>query len=248
MEAAAIADSPLQRYERDAYAAIEGWLEREVLWALRGVADFHRQHGITGAVCEIGVHHGRFFLALESATPPPAPCYAIDVFEQQQLNVDRSGKGDLAIFQRHLDNFARAKDRVIVKPMDSTSAEARKFFRSIEGTVALFSVDGGHTVAHTTTDLRSAENALCRGGVVFQDDYFHPDWPGVTEGLLAYFSGVHALVPVMAIGRKLLLTRMSDAPAFVGHFKPLFAAETALRAKMISFGGYNYWSVSTRRI
>jgi hypothetical protein len=240
-------EAALRRYERDAYPAIEGWLHRNVLWALNGVADFHAQRGIIGAGCEIGVHHGRFFLAIENVTPPESPCYALDVFEQQELNVDRSGKGSLSVFQRHVSDFAKSKDRVIVKQLDSTSAEARKFFRSIEGTVSLFSVDGGHTRAHAAADLRSAESVLCGGGVVFLDDYFNPDWPGVIEGLLAYLSGTHTLVPIMAIGGKLMMAGVSDAPALVGHFKPLFAADTSLRAKMTIFGGYSYWSVSTRR-
>jgi hypothetical protein len=237
----------LDRYEQEAYPAIEGWLDRKVLWALRGVTDCQARHGILGAVCEIGVHHGRFFLALENAAPPSVPCYALDVFERQEWNSDRSGKGDLSIFRQHLNRFARSKDRVVIHQLDSTSAEARKFFRSIEGAVSLFSIDGGHTLAHTTTDLRSAESALCPGGVAFLDDYCHADWPGVTEGLLAYLSGIHTLVPIMAIGGKLLLTGVTDAPRLINHFKPLFAAETALKAKTTTLGGYSFWSVRTRK-
>jgi peptide chain release factor 2 len=53
---------------------------------------------------EIGVHHGRLFIPMALARRPGERALAIDVFEDQHLNVDHSGKGDRARFE---ENVAR---------------------------------------------------------------------------------------------------------------------------------------------
>ena len=45
------------------------------------------------------------------------------------------------------------------------------------------------------SDLRFAEEVLVNGGVVFVDDVFNPEWPGVVEGVPAFLRAVPALVP-----------------------------------------------------
>ena len=50
--------------------------------------------GVPGGLAEIGIHHGRSFIALAAAARPTDPLIAIDVFERferQDLNVDQSG-------------------------------------------------------------------------------------------------------------------------------------------------------------
>ena len=61
--------------------------------------------GIKGAVGEIGVHHGLFFFALAAAARPCEPLIAIDVFGDQQKNVDSSGNGNYNIFRSHAQRF-----------------------------------------------------------------------------------------------------------------------------------------------
>ena len=56
---------------------------------------------------EIGVHHGQFFIALNQLIPSNFTSYAIDVFDNQQLNIDKSGEGNKSKFIENLRNFDR---------------------------------------------------------------------------------------------------------------------------------------------
>ena len=58
--------------------------------------------GLRGDVCEIGVHRGTSFLVLTDATSGTERAVAVDVFGDQEKNIDRSGQGDRTIFERHL--------------------------------------------------------------------------------------------------------------------------------------------------
>ena len=56
-----------------------------------------------GGIAEIGVHHGKFFLLLNSITEERFKSFAIDLFGAQHLNIDFSGRGDLEIFKTNFD-------------------------------------------------------------------------------------------------------------------------------------------------
>ena len=49
--------------------------------------------GIDGSLAEIGLHHGKSFIALCLGLVGDQKAYGIDVFENQSLNLDHSGKG-----------------------------------------------------------------------------------------------------------------------------------------------------------
>ena len=237
-----IADQRLRNYIRNGFRDVEGWLQMPVLWALAHIVEYQQEAGYEGASCEIGVHHGRFLLALEAVTPENQPCYAMDVFDNQALNVDGSGQGVLATFEENVRKFAVHPDRVEPKALDSTSGEAAGFLRSIEGRVQLFSVDGGHTRLHALNDLRVAENTLMPGGVVFLDDAFNPQWPGVVEGMIDYLDQGGKLVPVALVGGKMLLAGISHAPAMIDRLGKACDAKTA-HAKLVQLRGHALLSI-----
>lgn len=53
-----------------------------------------KQHelGIFGAVGEIGVHHGKFLIPIVGSALAGEPAIAMDLFENQQSNLDKSGQ------------------------------------------------------------------------------------------------------------------------------------------------------------
>lgn len=237
-----VADARLEAFMRGAFLEVHGWVGRGAIWSLEQVALVHARDGVTGGGCEIGVHHGRFFLAIENVTQGGALCHGIDVFDDQTLNVDRSGRGSEEAFRENVSRHAIEPDRVRTVVMDSTSARARSFFRDIEGQIALFSVDGGHTRAHAMADLASAQNALAPGGVVWLDDYFNANWPGVTEGVFDYLRGPHRLRPVLAIENKLVLAGISHAEPLMVQFRDA-GREAGRRVKQVTFCGYSFVSM-----
>ena len=59
-----IANENLRRYRENGFDNIEGWCNPAVFYALDLLdsAPINK----TGGICEIGVHHGKFFLALDA--------------------------------------------------------------------------------------------------------------------------------------------------------------------------------------
>ena len=71
-------------------------------------------------LCEIGVHHGKSFIPIVLFSGDSV-CHCVDVFEDQSLNIDSSGRGDYEVFCRNLTKFNISMDRVRVHKAYSTS-------------------------------------------------------------------------------------------------------------------------------
>ena len=163
--------------------AIEGWLSPAVPWAIEAVQIAHDRLNVSGSLVEIGVHHGKFFTFLDQIRRDDESAHAIDLFGDQKLNVDKSGKGSAAAFLTNLRNHSRAPDATRLWQGDSTRLVHEPHVRSAVAPCRLFSLDGGHTAEHTASDLRFAEQVVVNGGVVFVDDILNPEWPGVINGV-----------------------------------------------------------------
>ena len=77
---------------------VEGWLCPTTAHIMITLAEEQTRLGMQGDLAEIGVHHGKSFLALATSIAPGKTIFAIDVFEDQHRNVDQSGRGDRQIF------------------------------------------------------------------------------------------------------------------------------------------------------
>ena len=108
------------------FSALQDYLERGIgsvdgcLWPTTGsmIAELLvRQVSATvrGDVCEIGLHHGRLFLILASATVVGERAVAVDVFEAQEKDLDASGAGDRTILERHIALYAAGAHCEIIK-------------------------------------------------------------------------------------------------------------------------------------
>ena len=87
----------LKRYATEGHLAVEGWLGIGALGLTVAISERQLSRGIRAAVGEIGVHHGRYFIALALLREKSERAVAIDVFEDQHLNVDYSGSGNREI-------------------------------------------------------------------------------------------------------------------------------------------------------
>jgi hypothetical protein len=213
------------------HTSVPGWVTEGALATISSLATLQDELGIDGSACEIGVHHGRLFIALASMVAADAFCLAIDVFENQKANVDKSGHGDYAQFMAHVDRWLGDPSRIRVLRADSLTLTQADLLSQLDGKlVRLFSVDGGHTVKHVLNDLALAENVLASGGVVIVDDFYNPHWPGVTEGVVRYLLSdrLGVLVPFAYGDNKLYLTREDHAAifhSFVGQGLRPFAVD-----------------------
>lgn len=151
-----------------------GWVDFQILKLLLAEQGPSTQ----SAVAEIGVHHGKSFIALAGFSGARKLC-AIDLFGDQKRNLDRSGKGDKARFLQNLKEFGVREDRLTL--FQSASEDVRpKDLMDAVGRVGLFHIDGGHHVKVVTSDLELACAVATDDAVIVLDDVFRPEWPEVS--------------------------------------------------------------------
>ncbi|CAL1240866.1 class I SAM-dependent methyltransferase [Candidatus Methylocalor cossyra] len=213
----------LKRYLSSGYKAVSGWLGPETMAQILAIHQVQQRLGISGAVGEIGVHHGKLFILLYLLASADEAAVAVDLFDAQELNIDKSGRGDFGLFTANLKHHAGDLSRLKVIGTDSTRIGGREILAATGRPLRLFSIDGGHLASIVRHDLNTAAESLGDGGVVILDDYFNPEFPGVSEGTNRFFFTDNgrvgkALVPFLIGMNKLYLTTAGRAEAFLDHF------------------------------
>lgn len=227
-----INNSCLKKYRENGFDHVEGWCNYE-LFSTLDVLDSAEINKVGGCL-EIGVHHGKFFILLNQLIDPQYKSYAIDVFEDQHLNIDSSGSGSRAALCRNLEAYDahRGSNTVIIQG-DSTDPSLR--LREVVGAGAMrfISVDGGHTVEHTISDLSLASDLINNQGVVILDDILNHHWLGVIEGAGRYLDTRPTLVPFAIGHNKLYMSKLS----YQSYYYNLFA-RAGLLVKPVLFHGH----------
>jgi hypothetical protein len=189
---------------------VDGWLNPFSARFIVALARAQITKGICGAAAEIGVHHGRLFILMHLASPAGQKDIAIDIFDDQQLNRDHSGRGDLARFLDNLERLGGRSTDVVIVQQSSLELKSSDILRAV-GHVRLFSVDGGHTEECVMNDLNIAQSVLCKGGVLVLDDFFNEYWPEVAVGTLKFLtSGASRLRPFAITPGKTYLAGADD--------------------------------------
>jgi hypothetical protein len=197
----------LQRYLSDGLGQVEGWLDPRSAKVIAALGEYQTAQGIRGAVGEIGVHHGKLLVLLDLIKAKGEISFAVDLFDDQKLNVDQSGLGDYSQLARNLEKFSTGLDRVEIFKRNSMDLRADDLLAAC-GPVRLFSVDGGHTAACTLNDIQISEASTLDHGLVVVDDYFNPSWPDVSAGVAQYiFHRGSTLRPFAISPNKLYLAR-----------------------------------------
>ena len=196
----------LEAYLSSGLDQVHGWLDSYSARFIADLADVQRNGGVTGAFGEIGVHHGKLFILLRLAAQGD-PGFAVDVFGKQELNTDRSGRGDRDRFEGNIQRWAPGGGKVTVFERSSLDISPSEILDAV-GPCRLVSVDGGHTAECAFSDLKLAEAVLSDGGVAILDDYFNPHWPDVSTGTARYCLDVAtSLRPFAITPNKVMLAR-----------------------------------------
>jgi hypothetical protein len=168
---------------------------------------------VVGHVGEIGVYFGRYILGLACFLNANERAVGIDLFDDQEFNLDQAGIGSLEIFKKNI--AAHAADPSV---WDSIRADSTKFhnFRELQEFSAkyrefkLFSVDGCHTTSHTLADIAFGANILANGGLLIVDDFGNAGWSGVVDGTSLYFTNRNIRLAPLVVGfNKLICTTIS---------------------------------------
>ncbi|TGD42211.1 class I SAM-dependent methyltransferase, partial [Pseudotabrizicola sediminis] len=226
----------LDSYANDGFKKVEGWVDARLLPILKLLHQTQTEMAVQGGVLEIGVHHGRFFLPLNAMVEPAeGPSFAIDLFEDQALNIDRSGHGSSGKFAESLRLFDRhGGANVHTIAGDSTRLRHGDPTRFRATPPKVISVDGGHTVEHTLSDLQFAEAILHDRGAVFLDDILNAHWVGVFEGAVTYLQRRPTLWPVFIGYNKLILVPMSVHGSYLASLRKHLPG-----GKLVALCGYS---------
>jgi hypothetical protein len=194
-----IGDEQLNHYVEAGIRQVQGWFGRVDAEIYRGVITAQNEAGLGGAMAEIGVHHGKSFIAMCLGLQDQDRAYCVDIFEDQHLNKDFSGMGSRIKLEENLRRFGIAPEAVVITKSSSLDITAADILAAV-GEVRFFSVDGGHWLEIVRNDLTIAEGCLAEHGVIAIDDFHRAEWPDVSAGYFAWHSArTKPLVP-FAIG------------------------------------------------
>lgn len=227
---------------------VKGWcnpLVYTVLWPIRCVIG-------QGPVAEIGVYEGKFFIGLVHtfANGITTRSLAVDVFDMQEFNVDRSGsgKGRRPTFIGNLSKHGISERSVDVFERDSLSLRNEySFLNNYRARFVCVSVDGCHEAVHTVNDLQLAMELCAAHGIIVVDDFFNPDWPGVTEAIAKmYLNGAPRFVPLVYVKNKLVLCQYSFHDRYLADLTRAMA-EQEVKTKSVNLFGFRSLSTSPDR-
>ena len=226
-----------ERYRKVGYRFVTGFLEPGNLPVLEVLDRAQQSRRVSGAVAEIGVHHGRLFIALHLLQRGSGKSVAIDLFGDQELNIDNSGRGDMEKFTDNVALWA-SMDGVVLHQDDSTQLTPEALTEKAGGPIRFFSVDGGHTAEIVYSDMRLAEATVADGGIVIADDVFNQQWPGVAVGTLRYLHDDAKLVPFAVGFNKVLFTQPAYADDYREALRSAFSTGLRLQTEETVFDGH----------
>ena len=212
----------LQHFNAKIYGHVEGWLGDRMSQVVEVIGTIFDANGVRGNIAEFGVHHGLFLFLLNVLRNQNEECFAIDVFDDQHLNVDSSGRGSQAVFLSHLETLMNSHRRFFrIVQRDTTSFSIIEMINLFgKSGVKFFSIDAGHTVQHACNDLSLVQEVIVPGGIVALDDYMSVHWPGVTEGFYRFMNSRNRrLKPFLYFQNKLFLTTVSEHISFLQQFR-----------------------------
>jgi len=160
--------------EYKSIASMGGWFSWVDFYIFKCLLDYQASMNFPGGLCEIGVHHGKSFIPMVLFSSGSL-CHVIDVFEQQQLNLDNSGSGNYSIFKRNLSRFHIRLDSIRIHKKLSTDVNPEDLTLECNS-IRFFHIDGGHNFDVVKSDLRLALNCSNTASIIAIDDICRPEW------------------------------------------------------------------------
>jgi hypothetical protein len=235
-------------YAASGFRDVQGWCAPETLNIVAALAGLQDKEGVAGGSAEIGVYHGKLLIALHLVRSAGTRTLAVDLFENQDRNLDRSGAGSSSELRDNLRAHAvepEFVDTLARDSLDLTDGDVARI-ETEYGRFRWFSVDGGHTVGHAINDIQIAERLTASGGIVVVDDYTNSDWPGVNEGVARHFIlGNPRFVPLICGFNKLYLTTLSHHGRYYDAMRD--ALKASFRVKPVDMYGHRALSLRTPR-
>jgi hypothetical protein len=212
-------ESTLWHYLRKGKSDVDGWLQRIDAEIIGKLLCHQQRSSVIGGCFEIGVHHGKSFIPLCMSLGDGELAGAVDLFDQQERNLDLSGRGDRSRFESNLANHRISLKNLWIHQGSSADLSSPEIVRRV-GRVRFFSIDGGHWQSIVLNDLELAEESLSDEGIIALDDYCRAEWPEVSTGYAIWQSKTTSdIVPFAAGSNKLYLCRKPLVATYRGALK-----------------------------
>lgn len=201
----------LAQYIRRRMHRVPGYLMDPDATVIAALLGWQEETGVRGNLCEIGVHHGRLFLILALSRQMNEKALAIDLFEDDQINVGaQAGRSGGLLRQANKLGVDLSPSEILKG--SSLELTPAAILNRTGGPIRFFSIDGGHMYHHVKNDLQLASACLAEDGVIAADDFFFLKWPEVSFAVFDFLRETPEIVPVFATGRKLYLAKRDYAP------------------------------------
>ena len=172
-------------------ASMGGWLGFVDYCMFKNIIELQNSLGNDNDLCEIGVHHGKSFIPMVLFSGSSI-CHCVDVFENQSLNIDSSGKGDYNIFMRNMQKTNVPQGRVRIHKKYSTHITPEEICTDGK-TIRFFHIDGGHHYEVVKSDVRLALMCSDESSVIVIDDACRPEWIEVSQAIFGMSSTLEDL-------------------------------------------------------
>jgi hypothetical protein len=227
---------------------IKGWCLPNLWQSIEPLYERIVASGNPGPVAEIGVYQGKFFIGLVKTMGAARNNYAIDVFDLQEFNLDKAGEGSMEALRANLALCGVDEGAVEFLKTDSLWLHGGDIaqLRERTGGFSMFSVDGCHLAEHTVNDIHIAMELTRPDGIIFVDDYYNPNWPGVQEGVAKLYLGQSPrFVPLLFSCNKLVLCNLSFHAQYLKSVREhLLAQHPGARVKLVKRFGFDTLTVA----
>ena len=238
----------VNNYLTNEFKNIEGWCIPQLWNCMEPIMDYHCDIGLNKPIAEIGVYHGKFFLGLVKTVDSIGVSHAFDVFDMQQFNLDGAGKGSLDRVEINLNNCNVNPNSYQLNRVDSMTLNSINLSEMgvTQGMFSWFSVDGCHTPEHTINDTKIALHLTAPEGIIFVDDYYNAQWPGVQEGISKFYLNEYSnFIPLLYTCNKLFLCHISFHAIYLDMISThLRENYKSTRTKLVKRFGYDSITVS----
>jgi hypothetical protein len=197
---------------------IPGWFTVDDCGHFHVILRMQSLTGVRGDLLEIGCYFGRSTGAMVGHLNSGEKLIVCDAFDSVKVADDYGSYPSVKDFLRNLADAHPGADLANVK-VHACLSTSLKLPDSVS--VRFAHVDGGHSREEALHDLELVYRHLCPRGVIAVDDFEHPGWPEVSQGV-AEFLTRHADMAVLAdlnrfgeAGRKVYLVRVGGQDAVV---------------------------------
>lgn len=198
---------PVSRYVTRGRRRVAGWFSRIDAEIVSTIMLDQTSRNVKGDALEVGVHHGKTFILLKLCLRDGETAIAVDVFENQELNLDnRSGKGDRGRLEYNLRQFGDGRVNTDIITASSLDLKQSELETRTSG-LRFASIDGGHWYEAVLNDLRLATFCAGEDCVIAIDDFFNPDFPEVSAAYYAWLHDEPDFQPLCVSSGKLYVCR-----------------------------------------